>query len=407
MKIEEDTYLYKLNDSVYEVGAKDPNRRIFDSLVYMPQGTTYNSYLIEGNTHNALIDCVDPEKIEVLISNLRAAKVDHLDYVVMLHAEQDHSGGIFTILDLYPLAKIVCTAKVKELLAIHLHLTDENMIIMKDMDILDLGGMSLTFHPIPFAHWPDNTMVFLEPQKILFSSDLFGAHYTDENSTLVMSDIQKKAARGYFSEIMMPFRKIIAKHIASAQLMKPAIIAPAHGAVWLDPEVIFDCYKNWISDEVIPKVTIPYLTMHQSTEKAVFYLAQHLKALGIEVELRNLTNQPESLLIETGEMIYDLVDASAVVFAFPTVLGGPHPAIAYAAITANAMIPKTKFMGMLCSYAWASKATEVINSVTPNFKCQRFEPLIFKGLPTQEDFVRLESYAKEIADAILGKNKGL
>lgn len=394
--------LYKLQNHVYEVGAKDPDRRIFDSLVYMPQGTTYNSFFIEGETHNALIDCVDPEKIGILLDNLREGRFNRIDYVVLLHSEQDHSGSIFTILDLFPDSKVVCTAKVKELMAIHLHLTEERMIVVKENDSIDLGGMSLTFYPIPFAHWPDNTMAFLEPQNILFSSDLFGAHYTEENEVSTINDKQKKAARGYFSEIMMPFRRNIAKYAAKVDSMNPKMIAPAHGAIWLEPKQIIDLYLKWTGDEVRHFVTIPYLTMHSSTETAVLYLADFLKARGIEVQLRNLTSHPESLLVETGEMIYDLVDASAVVFAFPTVLGGPHPAIAYTAITANAMMPKTKFMGMLCSYAWATKATDVINSVTPNFKCQRFEPLVFKGLPTKEDLVRIEKYANEIADAILG-----
>jgi len=393
--------LYKLAEHVYEVGAKDPQRRIFDSLVYMPQGTTYNAYFIEGTTHNALIDCVDPEKIDVLLQNLKAANVSRLDYIILLHAEQDHSGSIFTVLELFPNARVVCTAKVKELMEIHLHLTDDRMIVMKENDVLDLGGMKLTFYPIPFAHWPDNTMVHLEPQNILFSSDLFGAHYTEKNSTSMISKKQMEAARGYFSEIMMPFRRNISKHVAKTAAIAPAVIAPSHGAIWLEPRQIIDLYTLWTSDEVRHFVTIPYLTMHYSTLAAVDYFAERLRQRGIEVQLRNLTENPENLLIETGRMIYDLVDASAVVFAFPTVLGGPHPAIAYAAVVANAMMPKTKFMGMLCSYGWATKAAEVIASITPNFKSQRFEPLLFKGLPTQEDFDRINKYAQEIADAIL------
>jgi len=393
--------LFRIEEHVYEVGAKDPERRIFDSLVYMPQGTTYNSFLIEGATHNALIDCVDPEKIDVLLQNLKETQSSPIDYIVLLHSEQDHSGSIFTVLEQYPSARIVCTEKVKELMAVHLHLTADRMIVMKENDTLDLGGMSLTFHPIPFAHWPDNTMVLLEPQNILFSSDLFGAHYTEENAVTMIQGEAMEAARGYFSEIMMPFRKNIAKHVSKVISMNPRIIASSHGAIWLDPKQILDLYMKWTSDEVRHFVTIPYLTMHYSTKTAVDCLTEQLKQRGIDVRLRNLTDKPESLLIETGKMISDLVDASAIVFAFPTVLGGPHPAIAYAAITANAMMPKTKFMGMLCSYGWATKATDVIASVTPNFKCQRFEPLLFKGLPTQEDLLRIRQYAQEIADAIL------
>ncbi len=393
--------LYKLDENVHEIGAKDPERRIFDSLVYMPHGTTYNSYFVEGEKYNAIIDCVDLEKVEILISNLKEASVNRIDYIILLHSEQDHSGSIHKIMELFPSAKVVCTAKVKELLAIHLHLSEERMIIMNEGGILDLGGMGLTFYSIPFAHWPDNTMAHLLPQNILFSSDLFGAHYSDEPEIKKLNDTQKRAARGYFSEIMMPFRKNISKYVAKVEQLNPSIIAPSHGGVWLNSIEILDCYKLWTSDEVKPFVTIPYVTMHDSTKIAVLHFSKIMNQRGIDVILHNLTQKPESLLIETGEMIYDLVDASAIIFAFCTVLGGPHPAIVYAAATSNAMMPKTKFLGMLCSYAWATKAPEVINALTSNFKSQRFEPIVFKGLPTKEDLAKIEICANEMADAII------
>lgn len=393
--------LYEIKKNIYGAGAADPERRIFDCLVYMPQGTTYNAYYLEGETHNALIDCVDPEKESVLLSNLEEGNISHLDYIVLLHSEQDHSGSIHTILNRFPSAKVVCTAKVKELMEIHLHLNGERIIVVKEGEQLDLGGMSLTFYPIPFAHWPDNTMAYLEPQKILFSSDLFGAHYTDSKDSQTMTEVQKERARGYFSEIMMPFRKNIAKYVTKVEALDPEVIASSHGAVWFAPKEILECYKTWTDDDVKSVVTIPYLSMHSSVETAVKCLADRLTGKGIRVVLHNLSEKPESLLVETGEMISDLVDAAAVVFAFPTVLGGPHPAIVYAAATANAMMPKTKYMGMLCSYAWASKAVEVVNSLTPSFKCTRFDPVVFKGKPTPEDLARVEKMADEIAKAIL------
>lgn len=393
--------MYKLNDNVFEVGAKDPDRRIFDSLVFMPHGTTYNSYLVKGGSYNALIDCVDPEKFDVLKENLQNAGISKLDYVVLLHSEQDHSGSIHKVIEMYPQCKVVCTVKVKELMAIHLHLSDENIITKAENETLDLGGMELSFHSIPFAHWPDNTMVRLLPDNILFSSDLFGAHNSSDQALTSISDMQHKSARGYFSEIMMPFRRNIAKYTAKVEEMAPSIIAPSHGAVWLLPKEILDLYKYWTSDATTKKVTIPYVTMHDSTKIAVSCLAVQLEKRGVEVVLHDLTHKPESLLIETGEMIYDLVDCAGVVFAFCTVLGGPHPAMVYASATANAMMPKTKYMGMLCSYGWATKATETICALTQNFKSHRYEPIVFKGLPTNDVLNKIQQLADEIADAIL------
>lgn len=387
--------------SVIAVGAKDSQRRLFDCLVYMPHGTTYNSYLVKGDQFTALIDCADPAESQTLIDHLGQAGAGRIDYIVLLHSEQDHSGNILAMMALYPMARIICTEKVRQLMEIHHHLGDENMTIVKEGDSLDLGGMSLTFYPVPFAHWPDNTMAHLMPQNILFSSDLFGAHNSEEEETGDLDASLVRSARSYFSEIMMPFRKSIAKYVALADRLAPAVIAPAHGAVYNKPARILDLYRSWISDDVIGKVTIPFVSMHDSIRTAVDCLASQLEQRGIEVVMRNLGKEPSSLLIETGELIYDMVDAAAVVFAFPTVIGGPHPAIAYAAITSNAMMPKTKILGMMCSYAWASKAVDTVGAVTPNFKGQRLEPLLFKGLPTEDDLARIRGYADLIADSIL------
>jgi len=391
------------NEKVISVGVKHPERRLFDSLVYMPEGTSYNSYIIKGEKYNALVDCSDPEKELEFMNNLSKANFEKLDYIVLLHAEQDHSGTIHAVKEKFPRAKIVSTEKVKQLMQIHFVLKDEDFFVVKQGDILDLGGTTLKFYPIPFAHWPDNTMIHMMPDNILFSSDLFGSHNTTFSYANEITQPIYKSARSYYSEIMMPFRKNIAKHVKTVKEINPSIIATAHGPVWYKPEEIVELYDKWTSDEVNPFVTIPFVSMHESTKIAVEFFAQRLKSNGIEVKTRNLAEKPESLMIETGELIYDLVDAAGVVFAFPTVLGGPHPVILYAAMTANAMSPKTLVTGMICSYAWASKATDTVIAVTGSFKNTRMDPLMIKGLPVDVDFKNIEAYADELSNLILSR----
>ncbi len=393
----------KFNDRVISVGVRHPERRLFDSLVYMPEGTSYNSYIIKGDKYNALVDCSDPDKESEFMSNISNADIKSIEYIILLHAEQDHSGTIHKVKEQFPNARIVSTEKVKQLMQIHYVLNDEDFTVMKQGEILDLGGVSLNFYPIPFAHWPDNTMIHMMPDNILFSSDLFGAHNT---TFLFANEITKplyKSARSYYSEIMMPFRKNIAKHVKMVKEINPSIIATAHGPVWYKPQEIIDLYDKWTSDDVRPFVTIPFVSMHNSTKIAVEFFAERLKSNGIEVQTRNLAEEPENLMIQTGELIYDLVDAAGVVFAFPTVLGGPHPAILYAALTANAMSPKTPVTGMICSYAWASKATDTVNALTGSFRNERMDPLMIKGLPGADDFKKLEEYADELANLILSR----
>jgi len=392
------------NNRVISVGVRHPERRLFDSLVYMPEGTSYNSYILKGDKYNALVDCSDPEKEIEFMSNIINSGVETIDYIILLHAEQDHSGAIHKVKKKFPDARIVSTEKVKQLMQIHFVLNDEDFIVMKQGEIFDLGGITLKFYPIPFAHWPDNTMIHMMPDNILFSSDLFGAHNTTFLFANEIPDPLYKSARSYYSEIMMPFRKNIAKHVKTVKEINPSIIATAHGPVWYKPEEIINLYDKWTSDDVKPFVTIPFVSMHNSTKIAVEFFAERLKSNGIEVQTRNLAEEPENLMIQTGELIYDLVDAAGVVFAFPTVLGGPHPAILYAALTANAMSPKTLVTGMICSYAWASKATDTVNALTGSFRNERMDPLMIKGLPVDDDFKKLEEYADELANLILSRS---
>jgi flavorubredoxin len=140
--------------------------------------------------------------------------------------------------------------------------------------------------------------------------------------------------------------------------------------------------------------------MHDSTRVMVDRLAVKLAEQGLSVVSRNLGEDTESLTVETGHFITDLVDAAAVIFASSTVLGGPHPGVAYAALVANAMKPKTKFVGLVGSFGWGTQIATTINALTSNIKGERLEPVLVKGLPRQEDLDRLDHLAKELGEKI-------
>lgn len=384
-------------NNIFEVGAAHPEREMFDCLMPTPHGTTYNSYLIIGEKKTALIDAVDPEKTGVLLKNLEEIGVSRIDYLISLHTEQDHAGGDDVILRRFPMAQILATAKVKELTLIHLHIPEEKITVVSEGEKIDLGGRTLRVMPIPFAHWPDNTMVYLEEEKILFSSDLFGSHYATPKAFSTSSTEQRFAAKTYFSEIMMPFRPQIAKYTAQVQALEPRLIAPAHGPVWYNPDMVLGRYAKWAGDGVKPLVAIPYISMHDSTRVMVEHLAAKLAEQGLSVVCRDLGSRTDSLVVETGHFITDLVDAAAVILGSPTVLGGPHPNMAYAAIIANAMRPKTRFFAIVGSYGWGGKTEETLQALTANIKAERLPTVLTKGLPLPEDLALLDSLAANLA----------
>jgi flavorubredoxin len=140
----------KIVESVYWVGAVDWDRRLFASLVPLPDGTTYNAYLVEGSEKTALIDAVDPDMVDTLLGHLDG--VEKVDYVISQHAEQDHSGTIALVLDLYPEAKVVTNAKAKSMLMDLLLIPEDKFIVVGDGETLSLGDKTLTFILTPWVH---------------------------------------------------------------------------------------------------------------------------------------------------------------------------------------------------------------------------------------------------------------
>ncbi len=374
---------------VFEVGSSHPDREMFDAFMPTPMGTTYNSYLINGSKATCLIDPVDPDKWDVLRQNLADAGCEKLDYIVCLHTEQDHSGTLPQLLELWPEAVVIVNKKVQELMETHLHIPASRTTLVGEGDTLDLGGKTLEFKMIPFAHWPDNYMAYLREDGILFSSstEVFS---TDSND-------QRMAARQYYAEIMMPFRKQVAKHVAWVREKNPRHIAPAHGPVWYDTTKILKLYESWTSDDVKKKVVIGYVSMHGSVkimvEKYALRLAQH----GISVITRDIAAHVDSLTNEVGHLASDVVDAAAIVIAAPTVVVGPHPSALYLAAVVNLLKPKAQYIQFLGSYGWASQAPQIVARSIDSFKGEMLEPLNIKGMPNADDIAAIEARADELA----------
>jgi len=387
----------KVGENIYSVGAIDWNRRLFDELIPLPEGTTYNAYLLKGSEKTALLDTVDTPMEGELLTNLKKLNIDRIDYVISHHAEQDHSGTIPKILEIYPEAKLVTDEKCKSMLIDLLHIPEEKFQVMGDKDILSLGDRTLEFILTPWVHWPETMVTYLKEDKILFSCDFFGSHYASselfvDNEVTILED-----AKRYYAEIMMPFRNQIKRNLEKLEDYEIDMIAPSHGPVYDKPNIIINAYKDWTSDKVKNEVVIAYVSMHGSTKKMVNYLVDALIDRDIKVTPYNL--------IETdiGELAMSLVDAATIVLGTPTVLVGPHPDAVYAAVLANALKPKTKNIGIIGSYGWGGKAVDTIKNLIPNLKVDILEPVLSKGYPQDEDYKALD----ELADKILKKHKDL
>ena len=379
----------KMKDRIYWMGSVDWDSRLFDSLIPLPDGTSYNAYLIEGSEKTVLLDTVDPPMASEFMAQLEG--VPKIDYVVSHHAEQDHAGTILKVLEKYPEAKLISTPKAKGMLGDLLQIPEEYFVTVEDGETLSLGDKTLKFIFTPWVHWPETMVTYLEEDKILFSCDFFGSHIATTDLFVTDEGRVYEAAKRYFAEIMMPFRSVIKKNLEKLESYDIDIIAPGHGQIYQRPAFIMDAYRDWTLGSPRNKVVLPYVSMHKSTTRMVDHLVSSLVEKGVQVELFNLA------VTDIGKLAMALVDAATIVVGTPTVLAGPHPYAAYATFLANALRPNTKFLSIIGSYGWGGKTVETLAGMIPNLKVEVIDPVLCKGMPSEDTFKALDELAASIA----------
>lgn len=380
----------KIKNGVWGLGAVDWSRRLFDALIPLPDGTSYNAYLVKGTEKTALLDTVDPSKADILMRQL--CDVSQVDYIVSHHAEQDHSGTIPEILKKYPEAMVLASDKAKNMLIDLLQINEDRIIKVSDGEKISLGGKTLEFIYTPWVHWPETMSTYLHEDQILFSCDFFGSHYA---ATELFTDEDPKiyeAAKRYYAEIMMPFRSVIRNNMEKIRAREIDMIAPSHGPVYRKPEFILNAYQDWTSENVRNEVVVPYISMHGSTERMVDFLVSELTERKVTVHLFDLA------VTDLGKLSIALVDAATLVIGTPTVHAGPHPAVFSASHLANALRPKLRYASIIASYGWNSRVVEQISNLIPNLKVEIFDPVVCRGYPCENDFAALCRLAEKITE---------
>jgi flavorubredoxin len=388
----------ELSKNVYWVGSRDWNRRLFDALIPLPRGTTYNAYLVIGENKKALIDTVNPGFEKELDEKIRkVTDPADLDYVIMNHAEPDHAGSIPYIMSINNKAKLVTTSKGAKMAQTFYKVPENRIRAVADGEIIDLGGKTLRFIEAPMLHWPETMFTYVPENKTLFSCDFFGSHvaeglYDDEVDDLLVF------AQKYFGEIMMPFRFNAQKAMEKIKDLQIETIAPSHGPIHKNSERILQAYRKWSSGETRQKAVIIYVTMWNSTEKMIRPIADVLASEGVELVRHNLA------VADIGDIAKDLVDSRAVVLGAPTVLGGAHPLAVYAAYLVKALKPPTKYAVVLSSYGWAGGAIKHIQETLGPTKMELVGALEINGPPTESDIDKIVEFGKALAKKIKEEN---
>ncbi len=382
--------LKEIKNNIFYCGLNHRERRLFDELIPLPIGTTYNSYLIKASEKTVIIDTMYPPKADEYLEKLDKAGVNKVDYIIANHGEQDHTGALPKLIEKFPEAKILTNPKCKEIIQEMLHIEDEKFQVVSDGEEISLGNKTLKFIHAPWVHWPDTMFTYIPEDKIIFTCDFLGSHSPFENLYAEETCEVLKAAKRYYAEIMMPFKTHCKKYVQMLKSMDIDMILTSHGPIYKNPSFILDAYEEWTADECKNEVIIPYVSMYESTKEMVDYMSEKLSEKGLVVKPFDVVKE------DLGELAMELVEACTIVFGSPMVLAGPHPAAVTAAYIAGILRPKAKFVSFIGSYGWGGVLTKKLEEALSNVKSERLEPVIIKGKPKLEDFKKLDVLIEEI-----------
>jgi flavorubredoxin len=392
--------IYQIKPDIHWIGVKDPGLRTFDDLFPTAHGTTYNSYLIKGRDKIAVIDTVKGDRGEEYLEKIRQL-VDpaHIDYFVVNHTEPDHSGSLEFMLWHCPKAKVVSTQAAHTFLGNLIHTPFPSQIV-KDGEVLDLGGKRLRFLVVPFLHWPDTMFALLEEDEVIFTCDAFGSHYC--GPSIFNDELPDFSAdmQFYFDTIMRPFKDKALTAIDKIRNEKIAVICPSHGPVLRsEPWKTVDRYEGWCRPEAGgKKIVLFYISPHGNTEKMAASVAKGAAAAGVAVDVRHITELSAAQirdLMETGD---------ALIFGIPTINRDiPKPMWDVLAYLSTVRL-KTNIAAVFGSYGWSGEACRLAED---RLKGQNFKlPVPFVRAPFTprvEALEQCEALGRVIAEEVLKK----
>ena len=301
----------KVTERVHYVGVDDKTLDLFESQYVLPNGISYNSYIIHDEK-TVIMDAVDKRMVKEWLENVKKdLEKKEPDYLVVSHLEPDHSGGIEALIDMYPNMKIIVSQVAGNMIPqfIHRDLKDK-LVIVKEGEVIDLGDHKLQFFMAPMVHWPEVMVTYEQTGKILFSADGFGKF-----GTLDVKDDWDCEARRYYFNIVGRFGAQVQALLKKASNLDIKMICSLHGPILKENlEYYINKYDIWSSYKPEDSgILIAYNSIHGNTEEAVLKLAQMLKENGEEkVVVSNLARE------DMAEVLEDAFRYDRMILASPT-----------------------------------------------------------------------------------------
>lgn len=380
----------EIADGVFWIGALDWEERDFHNF-QTPRGLTYNSYLILDEK-KVVIDAVKHKYVSEQLEKIsKLIDPKEIDYVVVNHIEPDHASGLADLIRIAKNATVICSQKGKEGLFKFFDCKDWNFMVVKNGDTLKIGKRTLMFLDMTMLHWPDSIATYVVEDKILFSNDAFGQHVASEERFAEDLSVEEalKWAKLYYANILMPLANLIKKKLEELKGVEVKLIAPSHGVVWKNPEVIVKSYAKWADFESENKVVVVYDTMWGSTEKIARAIAE---GASTNAKVRLFHTRRDSWT----EIVAEILDAKAVAVGAPTIHNSIFPPVAGFLSYLKSLKPKNKKALAFGSYGWNGVAVKETAKVLEElgFETKQFA---VKFKPTKEELEKAFELGVELA----------
>lgn len=387
-------------DKVHWVGAKHPDLEVFDDLFPTHNGTTYNSYLIQGSEKIALIDTVKAPFTDEFFQKIEEnVGLDQIDIVVVNHTEPDHSGAVGALLEKNPDITVYCTKAAENFLKQLLHKPFNSHVVSEGEEV-DLGGRTLRFILAPYLHWPDTMFTYLVEDQLLFPCDAFGSHYCAEK--LFDDEIADFSYDFffYFDCIMRPFKDKIRDAIAKIDGLPIRMVCPSHGPIRRETgKGAISAYKRWASPPpqgAKPKALMAVLSSHGNTRDMAETIREELENQGVEVTEFGLSSMRDD------DYRNALEQADVLLVGTPTIQRDAPPHVWHALALISSVTPKAKLGAVFGSFGWSGEAVKMVEQRLTGLKYKlATDSISFRFTPTAENFETCRKFAEQVASAVL------
>jgi len=354
-------YVKEILDNLFLLRVDDHITKYFEGIWEIPEGITYNAYLLKTEEGSVLFDGWKADFTREFLNELsNLTDLDNIKYIVINHAEPDHTGSLKSLLEETSYKPLVVGHPMTKSLIRALYGIEPKFKAVKDGETLNIGKELLKFVYVPWLHWPETMVTYLEKKGVLISCDVFGGYSTPEEIFDEDPEVVRKYipyVRKYMVNVIGHYRDFVIKGLNKLRDLgvQPKIIAPGHGLLWRkETSRIIEEYERWDRQESVrDKVTIVYTSMYGYVENAIKEAVSELKRQGINPVIHKFTDKYRS---NVGDILSDLDDSEAIIIGTATYEAGIFPIMKYIFSLVKEKMRGNKPVMIITTYGWGDVA---------------------------------------------------